>query len=67
MLIHSVTPPHMLIEQPSLPSLETRAIDGGYMEMYKTPQGLQMARLCSTDPSMYLRKEYSPGNMYSGR
>lgn len=66
MLIHSVTPVQMLIEQPELPPYELRQIPGGYAEGQWTAQGFQIARLCSTDPGMYLRDEYAPGSIQSG-
>lgn len=51
----------MLIEQPELPQLEMRSVQGGYAEGRWTNQGFEISRLCSTDPAMYLKSDYSPG------
>ena len=63
MVIHSITPPEMLMEQSAQPSLETRPVNGGYLEGHQTPGGFQMTRIWSTDPAMYLKKEYTPGSI----
>lgn len=65
-LIHSVTPPHMLSPQSELPAISQKKIGDSYLEGFDTPQGFQLCRICSTDPAMYLRKELSPGSIYSG-
>lgn len=64
MLIHSVTPPLMLSEQPEIPALEQKLIAGGYVEGSNTPQGFVLSRLCSTNPSDYLDSRYAPGQIY---
>ena len=66
MLIHSVTPIHMLTPQDDIPETEMRNLScGGYMELTRTPQGLMVSRISSTDPASYLKKEYSPGRILS--
>ena len=66
MLIHSISPPHLLIEQPALPPTEIKQIPGGgYMELTRTPSGLQMSRLCATDPSLYLQSKYAIGSFHA--
>lgn len=67
MLIHSVTPAQLLIEQPQSLQPSTLRIDGGILEGYETPGGFQTQRLLSTDPAMYLRAEYAPGQIYKAK
>ncbi len=61
MLIHSVTPIHYLTEQPEYPALTMKQFSGGFLEGRETPQGFMLSRLHSTDPGLYLKKEYAPG------
>jgi hypothetical protein len=53
----------MLNENPAAQNVSSRAVDGGYIEGTDTPQGFQMTRLCSTNPALYLKKEYAPGSI----
>ncbi len=62
MLIHSVTPVHYLKEQPEYPALTFKRFSGGFLEGQETPQGFMLSRLHSTDPRIYLKKEYAPGS-----
>lgn len=64
MLIHSVTPLHLLTEQPDIPQRRLCEIEGGYVEGYDTPDGFQLSRLHSTDPTMYLKPDYAPGRPF---
>jgi len=63
MIIHSVTPLQMLSAQDPIQPQSMRRISGGYLEGYDTPEGFQATRLMSTDPSLYLKNEYSPGSI----
>lgn len=60
-LIHSVTPPHLLTEEGQYPEMTLKPFEGGYLEGFDTPGGFKIARLCSTDLSLYLKSEYDPG------
>ena len=62
LLIHSVATPHMLTEQ-QYPEMRFQPFEGGYLEGFDTENGFQLSRLCSTDPSLYLK--YAPGGIYS--
>jgi len=62
MFIYSVTPAHMLVEQQGPSDLEVLEVPGGYAEGRRTPRGFQVARLCSTDPAMYLKPDFAPGS-----
>jgi hypothetical protein len=67
MLIHSVTPPQALTEQPQIPALSMRHIPGGCIEGVETPAGFKATRLYSTNPAHYLKKGYSPGSILQGK
>ena len=56
----------MLSPQSELPAFTQKQVGQSYLEGFDTPQGFQLSRVCSTDPAMYLRKELSPGSIYSG-
>jgi len=62
-IIHSIAPLELLQEQPEIPKATLRQINGGYLEGLETPQGFQATRLCSTDPALYLKNEYTPGSI----
>lgn len=66
MLIHSVTPAHMLIEQPAVPEYTCKQVGNSFLEGVETARGLQLSRIYSTDPAMYLKKDFSPGAIYKG-
>lgn len=63
MIIHSVTPVELLMEQPQASSAAVMEIQGGYLEGHRTPQGFVTSRLISTDPALYLKNEYAPGSI----
>jgi hypothetical protein len=65
MLIHSITPRCFLEEQPVLPQLTMRQFPGGMLEGEETPRGFVISRLYSTDPALYLSKDYAPGAAFS--
>jgi hypothetical protein len=67
MLIHSVTPAQLLT--PTTPPLRKRRIklNGGIAEGYQTSHGFVIDRLYSTDPMMFLKTAYTPGQVYNGR
>lgn len=64
MLIHSVTPAHLLTEQPPYPRPTHRMVGNDVLEGVETPQGFQISRVHSTDPAAYLNVSYSPGSFY---
>ena len=66
MLIHSVTPIHLLTEQPEIPALEQKLVAGGYVEGSQTRQGFVLSRLCSTNPADYLDGGFAPGQVLKG-
>ena len=64
MLIYSIAPTETLLEGPALPELRCCRSDFGFVSGYDTPAGFQIARLHSTDLSVYLRGELSPGQIW---
>lgn len=56
----------MLTPQQDLPEAVLRQVGNDIYEGVETPQGLQLSRIHSTDPAMYLKKELSPGSFYKG-
>ena len=67
MIIHSVTPLDMLIEQAPPQRTASMQEDGGCAEGVETPEGFMMTRLHSTNPALYLKKELSPGSILGGK
>lgn len=65
MLIHSVTPAELLMEQPQEQAPTWKQTDFGYLCGNETEQGFCINRVVSTDLSVYLKKELSPGSYYS--
>lgn len=65
MVIHSVTPLYMLQPECKFPPCVTMQVDGNLIEGYQSENGFQLSRLYSTDPAMYLKKEYFPGSYYN--
>lgn len=63
-LIHSIVPPEKIFENKYSPQIETREINGGFVELLKNEQGFTVSRLISTDPKMYLDEKYEPGTQY---
>lgn len=63
-LIHSVTPAHMLTPAGELPANNFKRVGGCYLEGVDTPDGFRLNRIHSTDPAMYLRPELAPGSIY---
>lgn len=66
MVIHSVTPLHLLLGGQQTRPARIKEIPGGYLEGVETPQGFCLSRLYSTDPAMFLKNEYAPGSIYPG-
>lgn len=64
MVIHSVAPMNMLVENPIPQQLCVKDCGGFFLEGYSTAEGFQVSRLHSTDPAMYLDKKYTPGSFY---
>ena len=50
--------------QADLPAVGYKLLGGRCLEGVSTPQGFRVSRIHSTDPSMYLRPELSPGSIY---
>ena len=65
MIIHSVTPTWYLMEQPAAPAMEVTDFAGGYLEGVRQGRDLIISRVISTDPAVYLKPEYAPGQAYS--
>ena len=63
MIIHSVAPINALTEEPQMQKSVARPINGGYVEGIETPGGFQLTRLISTDPALYLKKDFNPGSI----
>lgn len=64
MLIHSVTPAHMLMPAEAIPEPSYKQVGGSYLEGHDTPEGFQISRIHSTDPAMYLKTGHAPGSIY---
>ncbi|RPF43435.1 YlzJ-like protein [Hydrogenoanaerobacterium saccharovorans] len=53
---------------PSEPTqTEVINVNGSYIEGVRGKEGIQISRLISTDPKMYLDKRFSPGQNYKDR
>jgi hypothetical protein len=63
MIIHSVAPLSHLVETPEYPELTVKSFSGGYFEGRNTPEGFVLSRLHSTDPALYLKKNYAPNSI----
>ncbi len=61
MLIHSVTPLEYLMPPPPMGHMECMAFGGGYVQGYRTDKGLEVSRVISTDPAVYLDPQLQPG------
>lgn len=64
MLIYSIVPPEYIVEQPTQPKSELVSIAGGYLQGVRSPDGLVVQRVISTNPSDYLKPAFSPGSVY---
>ncbi len=64
MIIHSIVDPFEIFYTPSLPQTECKSINGGVLELEKSADGYRVKSLFSTDPSLYLKKEYQPDSRY---
>jgi hypothetical protein len=56
----------MLTEQPPYPEMTTRRFAFGLAEGTQTPGGFMLSRLYATDPALYLKKEFAPGQLLGG-
>lgn len=63
MIIHSVISPDDIFFN-AVSAARTIKIDGGFLETEETGGEIRVRRLISTDPSMYLKKEYYPFSGY---
>lgn len=54
----------MLIEQPQVNKLEEIPFANGYLQGSYTKNGFEISRVISTDLSVYLNNQYSPGQIY---
>lgn len=48
------------------PQTEIVNVGGSFLEGLRCENGIQITRLISTDPKMYLDKRYAPGESYKG-
>lgn len=65
MLLYTIMPYESVFPPQAEMKTETRPIQGGFVELLKTPDGYQVSRLISTNPQMYLGG-MAPGSRYSG-
>ena len=63
MLLYTIIPFDQIFPQECDMQIETRAINGGFVELLKTPEGFNVSRLISTDPRLFL-KGAAPGDKY---
>lgn len=62
MIIHSVTPVQYLTYQPDVPQLEAKQMPFGYVYGEKSIDGFKINSVFSTDPGVYLDKQYNVGS-----
>ena len=63
MLLYTIIPYEEIFPPECDMRLETKPIHGGFVELVKTEEGMNVSRLISTDPRMYL-KGPAPGDRY---
>lgn len=65
MPIHSIVSEFDIFNEYVYPQSVCKQINGGQVDMIKINGKYQVQRLHSTDPFMYLKKEYQPTHFYS--
>lgn len=63
-MLHTVLCPAEVLLAPQEREFETLEYQNGYITCEKTPGGMVVERLISTDPFDYLKKEFTPGTPY---
>ena len=64
MLLYTVMPYEAVFPPKCDMQIETKPIQGGYVELVDGPDGKIVSRLISTDPQLYL-KGPAPGELYN--
>jgi hypothetical protein len=64
MLLHSIVPFDMIFGDTENQNTELKQVKGGYVELTKTNGKMQVSRVISTDPKMYLSKKYKLGETF---
>jgi hypothetical protein len=63
MLLYTIIPYEEIFPAECDMQIETKPIHGGFVELARTKEGMNVSRLISTDPRMYL-KGPTPGERY---
>ncbi len=64
-MIHTIVSLYDVFADPNAPRTVTRRIKGGLVECMEEKGKLKLNRVISTDPSIYLKKEYVPGGYFT--
>ena len=64
MILYTILPAEQIFAEGAAPQCECVSLDGMILEGVKGPDGLQISRVISTDPAVYLDSRYSPGQVY---
>lgn len=60
MLLHTIVSMEDIFATNSAADIKTEKINGGHTEYEKVNGEYKLRRLISTDPAMYLKKQYQP-------
>ena len=63
MLLYTIMPYDAVFPIENNMQIETKPINGGFVEIMKSQEGYNVSRLISTDPRMYLKGPF-PGDKY---
>ncbi len=64
-VIHSIVPADQIFPAEP-PRIELVNLNGSFLEGTRGKDGIQITRVISTDPAMYLNEKYAPGQSYRG-
>ena len=64
-VIHSIVPANQIFPAEP-PKTELVNLNGSFLEGIRSKDGLQISRVISTDPAMYLNEKYAPGQADRG-
>ncbi len=63
MLLYTKEPYELIFQNQENNKTVTKTVNGVLLEGYEMPDGLYITRVLSTNPKVYLRREYSPGSI----
>jgi hypothetical protein len=64
MILHTIVSMEDIMGPPPVQNTITKRVKGGIVELSGTDGNYTVNRLFSTDPSMYLKKEYHPASPF---